>query len=108
MNERDKFLTEYLGECWHEIYRPLDLSKPLCKKCGTQLYLDLRDNNNFSTWEGFGKLWEWCQKQEWWIPRDIWAGYTAYKDHGRYKIGDAFIHPDRFADVIYRFLKERI
>ena len=79
--ERDKFLTESMGECWHEF------------------------SNNFSTWEGFGKLWEWAVKQEWFsdflkhaekIMKMPITGWIEY-----------FVQPDRFADALYKFLKEK-
>ena len=54
---------------------------------------------NFSTWQGFGQAWEWAQKQGWW--EDFWI--YSNDDNG---IID-FIHPDRFADALYEFLKDR-
>lgn len=91
--KRDKFLTEAMEEEFsqytHEIYK----------------------ENNLSTWEGFGKLWEWAQKQEWWKEfcfSPIGDGYHCYivsKGLDKFAIGCAYIHPDRFADAVYQFLK---
>jgi hypothetical protein len=45
--ERDKFLTEMMGECWHE-YNLDGSYAPPCKLCGCQY-----DQVSFSTWKGF-------------------------------------------------------
>lgn len=112
--ERNKFLTEAMGECWHDmVYNQFgDRYSKLyrCTKCSHQdnsITLD----NDFSTWEGFGKLWEWSQKQEWWtefvrkygkLMCDCGCndGYMALH----------FITPTgtyNFPDTIYEYLKER-
>ena len=59
MSERDKFLTECMGECWHMYNSRKGLVN--CIHCQKEMPL----NNDFSTWDGFGKLWEWTRKQEW-------------------------------------------
>ena len=58
----------------------------------------------YSTWQGFGELWEWAIKQEWWLS----FGYR----HGDVSLGQAifsqyYINPDRFADAVYEYLRER-
>lgn len=88
--ERDKFLTEAMGECWHDCYNYL------CIHC-EKMFPD--SNNNFSTWEGFGKLWKWSKKQEW-----FWRGVMRRIDH---QVREEFVNPDTFADVIYNYLKEQ-
>lgn len=97
--ERNKFLTEAMGECWHEVsQRPYGYYLFVCKKCGTQSTRDF--SICFSTWEGFGKLWEWAKKQDWW-------SYFSVCRIGYYGgINQDFIHPDNFADALYSFLKE--
>lgn len=75
--ERDKHLTEAMGECWYQ---------------SNQTY-----NTNFSTWEGFGKLWEWSQKQEWWEDY-----INNFENHSLINV-----NPDRFADTVYTYLKEK-
>lgn len=114
--KRDKFITEAMGECWHEW---VVVSKRYleCNKCGKELtrrgdgedFVWLSEYpNNFSTWQGFGKLWEWAQKQEWWV--EFWYFATAF-DHDGVEIAfprDAqIIHPSRFADAVYNFLEAR-
>ena len=90
--ERDKFLTEAMGECWHERRFPNQCS------CGKKLHSGaiITGNNDFSTWDCFGKLWNWSHKQEWWALFRI--NYV--------EVIDSYIHPDRFADAVYEFLKE--
>ena len=104
MNERDKFLTEAMGECWHEWEGHVSDYKR-CMKChkdggypeGFRVRLI---NNNFSIWEGFGKLWEWAQKQEW------WEGYLA--DAIPKYIAVCYVNPDRFADAVYEYLSSAV
>lgn len=94
--ERDKFLTKAMGECWHDYSYPNN-----CVKCNKQIqdlyFID------FSTWSGFGKLWEWAQKQEWWKP----FVYKVNSIDDVYHISNSIIDPDRFADTIYSYLKEK-
>ena len=97
--ERDKFLTEARGECWHEFSSTAVTSS--CYKCCRILpactFID------FSTWEGFGKLYSWCKEQEWWTM----FCYYRFGDGNYigYKVFE-FIEPDRFADAVYEFLKD--
>ena len=60
-DERDRFLTESMGECWHEY----DLDAPVltckgggfvCRKCREFLV----SNNDFSTEEDFERLLRWA------------------------------------------------
>ena len=128
---RDQFLTEYLGECWHErgesTFREPDADY-WCVKCQTHL----KDccgpiNNNFSTWPAFGKLWEAAQKDEQWSEfwNDVYdqAGneYQAKTTclawpegkemHASYfwqryftgDFGDSIVSPDRFATAWAKF-----
>lgn len=107
--ERDKFLTEAMGECWHGWREPKpkyigDARWPCT--CGEN-HGDIDFNNDFSTWEGFGKLWEWVQKQEWWI---LFVDDNQTDEHGLETINGylrRLINPDRFADAVYKFLKEK-
>jgi hypothetical protein len=109
MSNRDKYLTEAMGECWHTITN----DNYCCPLCG-ELFncpkgFDPEEHINFSTWEGFGKLWEFCQKQEWW---ENFRVFNHYQDENgeymesRYDINESLVNPDRFADTVYRFLME--
>jgi len=113
---RDQYLTvEVLGGCWHE---PKDSIESIgwlkvggavwCKHCHEPMpWLNKpmkSKQNNFSTWEGFGKLWGFCQKQEWApeLHRKIWSGYCGMK---RLTLTNELTNPDRFADAVYEFHK---
>ena len=115
MTERDKFLTEAMGWPWHEVVS-IDNFKVTCS-CGMSGYMNQCDNLNFSTWDGFGKLWTWAQKQEWF---DLFQCCLYYHEYLKdcHKPGDEkldndkvvyneLIHPDRFADAVCAFLKDR-
>ncbi len=99
--KRDEFITEkVLGGCWHEFGEmKIEKSKTFveCKRCRWRIgfYESLEYRNlDFSTWEGFGKLWNFCRTQDkfwdtlnWGIewPNEIYIGY---------------IDPDKFADKV--------
>ena len=88
--EINKYLTEAMGECWHE--GPLE--GRLCS-CGSMWLHCLDMNIDFFTWEGFGKLKEWAEVQKWW------------GDFQEDTIMWLLVNPERFATAIYEFLKER-
>lgn len=86
--ERDKFLCEQMG--WTE-----------CQGCqGKEPDYGWRDIENFSTWEGFGRLFEFCQKQEW--KKEFFERLDYWHDD----LND-IINPNRFADAVYAYLKEQ-
>jgi len=93
--ERDKFLTEAMGQKYHR---------------GRELH-------DYSTWPAFGVLWEWAQQQEWFDLFQCCLYYHEYLKHC-HRPGDErldndkvlhneLIHPDRFADAVCAFLKDR-
>lgn len=93
--ERDKFLTEAMDECWLS-----EEELTFCSSCGQEW----RCNTDFTTWEGFGKLWEWAQPQKWWGNFKAWSkGVEAVS----MPINEQLIHPDNFAEAVYKFLKEK-
>lgn len=119
MKERDKFLTEVMGECWHEwdgvTTKPYhDGATIYYCKCGDRIIYNPHESftkdvnkhfiiaNDFSTWEDFGKLWGWCEKQVWWI--DFQKSLQCRSDIGPYCFG--IVNPDKFADAIYKYIKE--
>ncbi len=101
MSERDKFLTEAMGGC---VFSPKDEDYMLCGKCGCDIMSGIHDNY-FSTWRMFGSLWEWAQEQEWWgyFVARMMTKETCTLD----SILNKFIDPDRFANAVYEFLKDR-
>lgn len=106
MKDRDKFLTEAMGECWHS----WSYSDRRCLKCNLSytiihvgFHIAPKDGGyiDFSTWEGFGKLWAWAIGQKWWdnFRWDIAKSPPHW-------IPQKIINPDNFANAIYGFLKE--
>jgi hypothetical protein len=83
--ERDKFLTEQMSECWHEINE-------------NELY---HLYNDFSTPEGFFKLFNWTKEQPWF--EDLLYRYWSCPEPRRV-FPYHFIDPDKFADSLYKFL----
>jgi hypothetical protein len=104
--ERDKFLTEAMGGCWHDFSKLQNMGFTaylICDKCGAT---EINETTNFSTWGGFGKLWEWSQKQEWWTMFCF-----KMKDQIDWDIDDFLNHhinPDRFADAVYEFVRVQV
>ncbi|MGD0231091.1 MAG: hypothetical protein ABSC19_12155 [Syntrophorhabdales bacterium] len=99
--ERDRFLTEAMGECWHEY----DLGKPvltckgggfICGKCRDFVV----SNNDFSTREDFAKLSTWAEGQIG-VHRDFAPFRTALSGPTGQETRD------RAADVLYRLLLSR-
>ena len=116
--ERDRFLTEAQGECWHEWG-----NDPLYKQCvKCRKYLPSADlekfrsieltHIDFSTWPGFGVLWEWVIKQDF-FPSFYLSTYlldeknlkTDFMGEIIANIVSDIVNPDRFADAVYKFLK---
>lgn len=104
---RDKFLTEAIGECWHECKNVDSLDGfnvnyfQKCDKCSRSFsYVEML-HFTFSTWKNFGKLWEWAIRQEWF---DEFAGS---KPHKAWLFPIGLLEPDRFANAVYKFLKEK-
>jgi hypothetical protein len=98
MSERDKFLTEAMGECWHEC-QPRQPHN--CVKCPESVpdwgfVSDI--NPDFSTWTGFGKLAPWVEKKV--LPSEVLPLVTESRP-----FDDTF--PSRFANALYQFLKDR-
>jgi len=107
MIKRDAFLTEAMGKCWHEwVERESGLFEAEdCSKCNAYKDTDTVGEHNFSTWEGFGKLWEWAQKQGWWNYMKFIGNYTEQTTVNEFTHSNCIIHPDRFADAVYKYLK---
>ena len=98
MSKRDKFLTEVMGRVYREKdFIDIDHTRhPSIEKA------KFGKSISFSTWQGFGELWEWAKRQEWW---DYFADLgLARKGHRPYLIPIGIIEPSRFADAIYEYL----
>jgi hypothetical protein len=98
--ERDHFLTETMGSCWHKY----DADKPvrilwftgyICKKCGNFFFT----NNDFTTMEDFMKLLDWANDQGALSPVVSQFETKYFMDE---EIGPQ--SRKRFADVLYGLL----
>jgi hypothetical protein len=102
--KRDKFLTEAMGECYHDFVIDHSAINPYkCKKC--DFWHGIKLQNDFSTWKDFGKLWEWTQKQDWlekFLRSSMPFMYQCSTDNLQ-----IFTHPDKFADALYDFLNQK-
>jgi hypothetical protein len=103
MEELNKFLTEAMGECWHDWP---DRSTP-CDKCGQRSSMsNVGMHDNFLTWEGFGKLWTWAIKQEWFdeFSRGHFHSGLSVSDQ---TIRRYLINPEWFAKAVADFLQKK-
>jgi hypothetical protein len=109
--QRDQFLTEWLGECWYEwhtYYTDREDYKQHCS-CGVVLtdrelipHLEEfnKENYDFSTWPGFGKLWEAAHGDK------QWENFLDQNNRGNFDYGiinTYLINPDRFAYAWAKF-----
>jgi hypothetical protein len=96
MEELNKFLTKVMGECWHT--HPLVIEGIWgikCDKCGIIVTPNL--NNDFLTWEGFGKLWTWSNNELWWCRfLDSLDGPLSY-----------YVNPENFTKAVVQYLAEK-
>jgi hypothetical protein len=110
--EINKYLTEELfGECWHEKGKVagdgvLTTFSIQCKHCNKEMVT--LNNNDFFTWEGFGKLWEKVQTQKW-IYTFVYHKMPFTKEIMAVSGPSMIVYdinPERFATAVYEFLKE--
>jgi len=103
---RDQFITEVvLKECWHEWHKEYYRGQMiLVCKCGKG-YSECKKPHNpdFSTWEGFGKLWEFSKKQEWWQKFRLMTIGMDWERFATENISQVFISPITFADAVAKF-----
>jgi len=101
--EREKFLTEAMGECWHSFEGSITGRE--CVKCGAEFWANeietANKKHNFSTWEGFVKLITWIRQQEWYerFHVEMNESVESWRNY--------LINPDEFADTVYEYLKGR-
>ena len=113
---RDQYLTEkVLGECWHRLdCCPVKDSSGItyiCESCKKEFYFSYDDvakdkaklNHNFSSEEGFFKLWNFCKEQDWWtrFVNDAFSrsDYMELIDF----IERHLVNPDNLANDLYEF-----
>jgi hypothetical protein len=98
-----------IGECWHE-WMPkasfFDSNTMKCNKCRTIGFLQYTD---FSTPEGFFKLWNFCKEQEWWVKfHDFNGGRIIQYENElipdiEIYINPYLINPNTFANAVAKF-----
>jgi hypothetical protein len=113
--ERDCFLTEYSGRCYHEDFWATssdgegETSGWQCSKCNAKRkfasavfssHRHSESNPDFSTWKGFGMLYSWATLQGWYHGTINSKGVETLL---QYKDG---LTPDNFANALYLLLKE--
>jgi hypothetical protein len=106
--DRAVFKMLWPDRCWHTNHRQdwiLGPDEEPCFDCNIDA-LSENDNPDFTTWEGFGLMWERAQEMRWW--RDfIYSNYTDenfYDDQfdGMFRLAKG-IHPTRFRDALYDY-----
>lgn len=114
--DRDKYLTEAMGECWHEDNGMELAAYTSCLNCGVVLrvnddglLLEIKRNTDFSTWQGFGKLWEWAKSHgaRWAMAGELQCGRSSVNGGKFLSLPEELINPDRFANAVFEFLKGR-
>ncbi len=92
MNDTDrKFLTEQMGECWHNRLT----STKYCT------------NRTFTTWTDFGAVWEWAKGQKWWSLFLMTEGFFPQDGHEDGSWLNETIDPLSFPQLVVNFLKRR-
>jgi hypothetical protein len=96
IDERDKFLFEFMGDTWHKSVYTGRGNECICGKWWSECS---KTKHSFSTWEGFGKL----------------SSYMAFKVIGSVSVmkilQDCYLPfddslPNRFANAVYKLLHE--
>lgn len=120
MSDRDERLTEAMGEIRHNYMGHLcscgaDYTQQLdAYEANWELTAHVNNSNiNFSTWEGFGKLLKWAQKQDWWSDfiYDYSELNTVPLDSGPYPehavAAFAGMTPEHFSNAVDFYLQGR-
>ena len=109
--DKDKFIVEALGHCWHEWVENKghqSCNEPImCDKCWNYPG-EGPPNPDLTTWEGFGWLWDEMVKREDWDKfkeSTVAEGYSGYDNCGLLR--ETYINPTRFRDAVYDFLQEQ-
>jgi hypothetical protein len=115
--DRDKFMTEAMGNDWHTVgYAERDIRRGVICNCGSNNCAGPSRNISLSTWQGFGKLWEWAQEQEFFLELLVFICVDIEGKGMDIEFAKAFnldsvscgaVNPDRFANAVYEFLKGR-
>lgn len=100
--ERDRFLTEAMGMCWHDFdpdnhINTYSLEAYICTKCKGFIL----GNNDFSGEEDFSRLLSWVKGQKQFQEFLAHFKELDFKDPGK-----GLSSRDRFADELYLSLKQ--
>lgn len=112
MNESQrKFLTGYIGECWHTLTAFLDNGIIECS-CGARMsrgpdeatfHVEQENNRTFTTWADLGAVKEAIERKgEWkafieWIPEHWWR---QQEEEGRAEWSAWLINPSRLPELV--------
>ena len=106
MTDKELYYILEPNGCWHtgdcKIMRCRGIDQTTGEVSYCTINHDPQENNpDFTTWEGFGWLWDRCIKTDWWDEFE-------YK-HGDYELHMAseYIHPTRFVEAVKEFLGGR-
>jgi hypothetical protein len=99
--ERDRFITESMGQCWHayDLDKPLNtysLEAYICEKCKGFIL----GNYDFTKEEDFSHLWRWAQGQE---KMSVLVKQFREEDLRSPEGGEGL--RDSFAEDVFRLLK---
>jgi hypothetical protein len=100
---RDRILTEKIVRgCWHGYPDKgsslWQFSSSNCKKCGA--FFGHAIHINFSTWNGFGELWDQLKQRKYWS--DFWKWLTQKYSWEEWESKAL----DQRADVVFQFWQE--
>lgn len=105
---KNKILTELIGECYHDFsfYEEYESNKCIGRVCRCGAIEGPIKQNNFSTWEGFGKLWNFIQTQSW-FDHFMWK-CSPFIDTILALSGPSGkkwnINPVKFSDDVYNYV----
>jgi hypothetical protein len=99
-DEKNRYLVEKMGWCWHEFKNGQAWQDMVCLKCGKHWSTVLSStgvNTHIDcwSWHGYGILFAWAKKQWWWAdgPRDI---IYFHQDH---------VDPSWFAEILTDYFR---
>lgn len=95
--ERNKFLAEAIGGFWHKSVYTGAGNKCTCGKWWSEC---MKLHPDFSTWEGFGKLYEWVELQEWHYD------FLSSLESEQHTFNHKWLNPNKFANAVYEYLNE--
>ncbi|HOP85725.1 MAG TPA: hypothetical protein PLM71_11710 [Syntrophorhabdaceae bacterium] len=100
--ERDKFLTELMNQCWHDYDKdkPINtysLEAYICKKCKGFIL----GNNDFSQEEDFMRLYTWAKTQK--VLKETIEKYDEQNFHDK---ENGKFYREKFADSVYTIFKQ--